>query len=147
MHMQLGAETYFQSSLSTSKIKQALLSYLAPNMDVCVLVTSVSQEFTLRNPPTVQTPIPHFPFSVGPADENKLSREELKTGRWEGLGIYWEGVMSAAKPARGASGPALQQEEHRKPPTWTELIVCQVQRVQLSIGFSKTIDLEAGVKN
>lgn len=55
--------------------------------------------------------------------------------------------MCVAKQAWGRSGPALQQEEHRKPPTWTELIVCQVQRVQLSLGFSKTIDLEAGVKN
>lgn len=89
--MQLGVKTYFQSSLSTSKIKEELLSYPAPNMDVRVLVTSVSKEFTQRIFPTVQTPLPHFPSSVGPADQNKLSKGELKTGRREGLGIYWEG--------------------------------------------------------
>lgn len=66
----------------------------------------------------------------------------MKTGRREGLGIGWERVMCVFKPDRGGSGPALQQEEHRKPPTWTELIVCQVQRVQLSLGFSKTIPME-----
>lgn len=75
------------------------------------------------------------------SDQNKLCWgrvENRKVGRpWNllGGGAAW------------FSGLVLLKEVHGKPPTWTNQIVFQVQRVQLILCFSKTIALKPVVPN